>query len=119
MGQVSVELSKTRCQKRAQRAHLALRLASCCERNSSRGTAPPAGISASPDSKRGVPGPPSEKSASICLSQSSASCRISQAAREALSVSGSSAIAALTASSVMPLAYLLPFLKANEKQRVP
>src|SRR3990172_12842254 len=63
-----------------------------------------------------MPEPPSEKSASISLPQASASRWRSQAVREALSVSGSSAIAALIASSVMVLVYLHPFRKANEKQ---
>jgi hypothetical protein len=42
-----------------------------------------------------MPEPPSEKSASICLSHASASCAISQLTREVFSVLGSSAIASL------------------------
>src|SRR2546422_11758616 len=73
----------------------------------------PALISASHFSSIAMPAPPSEKSSSICLSQALASRSFSQATSEVLSPSGSSAIACLMPSSVIPVAYFVPLRNAN------
>lgn len=82
-------------------------------RNCSNGMASPAAISASHSSSKETPGPPSEKSASICLSQATESCVLSQLTSVVFSFSGSSVMAAFIASKVMSLAYAKDWLRGN------
>src|SRR5579859_347058 len=116
-GQAGVEFPKARRQEGMEGGHFAGSAFSLWARNSSKGTDFPALISASHFSSNAMPAPPSEKSFSICWSQAWASRAFSHATSEVFSRSGSSAIACLMTSSVIPTAYFLRLRNANTFKR--